>query len=95
MPVNTSSSQTCILKAGSEIMMNTYHLMIRLELKRISRIGGLHEFMNCDLPILKSEVSEVMSLSKLNKVDREKILVFNSHVDGKIFLSQRKVLKFN
>ena len=39
--------------------------------------------MNCDLPILTDSGGfQVMSLSKLNKVDREKDYI-NSHVDGK------------
>ena len=29
---------------------------------------------------------QVMSLSKLNKIDREKGAIFNSHVDGKNFV---------
>ena len=36
-----------------------------------------------------------MSLSKLNKIDKEKGAIFNSHIDGKkLFLVQRKVLKY-
>ena len=42
--------------------------------------------MNCDLPILTDSGGfQVMSLSKLNKIDREKGAIFNSHVDGKKF----------
>ena len=44
----------------------------------VLKIGGLHEFMNCDLPILTDPGGfQVMSLSKLNKVDREKGAIFN------------------
>ena len=40
--------------------------------------------MNCDLPILTDSGGfQVMSLSKLNKIDKEKGAIFNSHVDGK------------
>jgi queuine tRNA-ribosyltransferase len=43
--------------------------------------------MNCDLPILTDSGGfQVMSLSKLNKIDREKGAIFNSHVDGKKFI---------
>jgi len=60
--------------------------MIRPGVDRIQRIGGLHKFMNCDLPILTDSGGfQVMSLSKLNKIDREKGAIFNSHVDGKKF----------
>ena len=93
MPVGTQATvKACkiedIKKTGSEIILsNTYHLMIRPGLERIKRIGGLHTFMNCDLPILTDSGGfQVMSLSKLNKIDREKGAIFNSHVDGKKFI---------
>ena len=92
MPVGTQATvKACtiedIKKTGSEIILsNTYHLMIRPGVERIKKIGGLHEFMNCDLPILTDSGGfQVMSLSKLNKIDREKGAIFNSHVDGKKF----------
>jgi queuine tRNA-ribosyltransferase len=60
--------------------------MIRPGVDRIKISGGLHTFMNCDLPILTDSGGfQVMSLSKLNKIDREKGAIFNSHVDGKKF----------
>ncbi len=92
MPVGTQATvKACtiddIKKTGSEIILgNTYHLMIRPGVDRIKRAGGLHKFMNCDLPILTDSGGfQVMSLSKLNKIDREKGAIFNSHVDGKKF----------
>ena len=60
--------------------------MIRPGVERVISAGGLHQFMNCDLPILTDSGGfQVMSLSKLNKIDREKGAIFNSHVDGKKF----------
>ena len=92
MPVGTQATvKACtiddIKKTGSEIILgNTYHLMIRPGVERIQRSGGLHKFMNCDLPILTDSGGfQVMSLSKLNKIDREKGAIFNSHIDGKKF----------
>ena len=92
MPVGTQATvKACkiddIKKTGSEIILsNTYHLMIRPGVERIQSLGGLHNFMNCDLPILTDSGGfQVMSLSKLNKIDREKGAIFNSHVDGKKF----------
>ena len=92
MPVGTQATvKACtiddIKKTGSEIILgNTYHLMIRPGVDRIKRVGGLHNFMNCDLPILTDSGGfHVMSLSKLNKRDREKGAIFNSHIDGKKF----------
>ena len=101
MPVGTQATvKACtiddIKKTGSQIILgNTYHLMIRPGIDRIKRIGGLHNFMNCDLPILTDSGGfQVMSLSKLNKIDREKGAIFNSHVDGKKFyLSPEESIK--
>ena len=77
-----------IIKTGSEIILsNTYHLMIRPGVERIENSGGLHEFMNCKLPILTDSGGfQVMSLSKLNRIDIEKGAIFNSHIDGKKFI---------
>ena len=101
MPVGTQATvKACtiddIKKTGSEIILsNTYHLMIRPGVERIQSAGGLHNFMNCDLPILTDSGGfQVMSLSKLNKVDREKGAIFNSHVDGKkFFLSPEESIR--
>ncbi len=77
-----------IIKCGAQIILsNTYHLMIRPGVERVSHLGGLHEFMNCSLPILTDSGGfQVMSLSKLNKIDREVGAIFNSHIDGKKFI---------
>ena len=90
MPVGTQATvKACtindIKKTGSQIILsNTYHLMIRPGVERVMSAGGLHQFMNCSLPILTDSGGfQVMSLSKLNKIDREKGAIFNSHVDGK------------
>ena len=101
MPVGTQATvKACriedIKKTGSEIILgNTYHLMIRPGIERIKRVGGLHKFMNCDLPILTDSGGfQVMSLSKLNKIDREKGAIFNSHVDGKkVYLSPEESIR--
>ena len=92
MPVGTQATvKACTIddvkKTGAEIILsNTYHLMIRPGVERIQSAGGLHNFMNCNLPILTDSGGfQVMSLSKLNKIDREKGAIFNSHVDGKKF----------
>tara|TARA_B100001093_G_scaffold357452_1_gene342063 strand:- start:433 stop:1539 length:1107 start_codon:yes stop_codon:yes gene_type:complete len=92
MPVGTQATvKACtigdIKKTGSQIILsNTYHLMIRPGVERVRDAGGLHEFMNCDLPILTDSGGfQVMSLSKINKIDKEKGAIFNSHVDGKKF----------
>jgi len=93
MPVGTQATVKAafindIKKTGTEIILaNTYHLMLRPGVERIKSMGGLHEFMNCQLPILTDSGGfQVMSLSKLNKIDREKGAIFKSHVDGKKFI---------
>ena len=101
MPVGTQATvKACtiddIKKTGSQIILgNTYHLMIRPGVERIKRVGGLHQFMNCNLPILTDSGGfQVMSLSKLNKIDSEKGAIFNSHVDGKkYYLSPEESIK--
>ena len=101
MPVGTQATvKACtindIKKTGSDIILaNTYHLMIRPGVERIEQAGGLHKFMNCDLPILTDSGGfQIMSLSKLNKIDKEKGAIFNSHVDGKKFyLSPEESIK--
>ena len=93
MPVGTQATIkgtfiNDIEKTGSEIILsNTYHLMLRPGVNRIKSAGGLHSFMNCSLPILTDSGGfQVMSLSKLNKVDKEKGAIFNSHIDGKKYI---------
>ena len=101
MPVGTQATvKACtiddIKKTGSQIILsNTYHLMIRPGMERVRDAGGLHEFMNCDLPILTDSGGfQVMSLSKLNKIDKEEGAIFNSHIDGKKFyLSPEESIK--
>ena len=77
-----------IIKTGAQIVLsNTYHLMIRPGVDRVRSHGGLHQYMNCPLPILTDSGGfQVMSLSKLNKIDRQIGAIFNSHIDGKKFI---------
>jgi len=93
MPVGTQAAVKAafvndIIKTGVQIILsNTYHLMIRPGVDRIASQGGLHQYMNCPLPILTDSGGfQVMSLSKLNKIDREVGAIFNSHIDGKKFI---------
>ena len=74
--------------AGAQILLcNTYHLMIRPGSERINKEGGLHKFMNWKLPILTDSGGfQIMSLSKLVKIDINDGAIFNSHIDGKRFI---------
>ena len=93
MPVGTQATvkstfiDDVILTGAQIILSNTYHLMIRPGSKRIKRVGGLHEFINCKLPILTDSGGfQIMSLSKLVKIDEKEGATFRSHVDGKKFI---------
>ena len=79
MPVGTQGTvkstfiEDILLTKAQIILCNTYHLMIRPGPERIKRVGGLHEFMNCDLPILTDSGGfQIMSLSKFVKIDKKK-----------------------
>ena len=77
-----------LLNTNSQIILgNTYHLMIRPGTKILNQFGGLHKFMNWGKPILTDSGGfQIMSLSKLNKIDSEIGAIFRSHVDGKKFI---------
>src|SRR5690606_41023388 len=55
---------------GADIILaNTYHLMLRPGAERIARLGGLHQFMHWDGPILTDSGGfQVMSLAKLRRI---------------------------
>ena len=101
MPVGTQGTiksafiEDVILTGSQIILSNTYHLMIRPGTERIKRVGGLHKFMNCNLPILTDSGGfQIMSLAKLVKIDKKKGAIFNSHLDGKkFFLSPEESIK--
>ena len=84
--IKSAFIEDVVLVGAQIILSNTYHLMIRPGTERIRRAGGLHEFMNCKLPILTDSGGfQIMSLSKLVKIDKKKGAIFNSHLDGKKF----------
>ena len=92
MPVGTQATVKSIfiddlIKINTQIILsNTYHLMIRPGTERIKRVGGLHNFMNCPLPILTDSGGfQIMSLSKLVVIDEKNGATFRSHIDGKKF----------
>ncbi len=88
MPVGTAGTVKAMLpenvrEIGADIILaNTYHLMLRPGAGSINALGGLHKFMNWQLPILTDSGGfQVMSLSKLSKVT-ERGVNFKSHIDG-------------
>jgi queuine tRNA-ribosyltransferase len=91
MPVGTAATVKAMLPenvaaTGAQIILgNTYHLMLRPGAERIAELGGLHKFMNWGGPILTDSGGfQVMSLSKLRKIDEEGV-TFQSHLDGTAF----------
>lgn len=64
------------------ILGNNYHLFIRPGSDIIKNAGGLHKFMNWDLPILTDSGGfQVYSLKGIRKID-ERGVTFQSHLDG-------------
>ena len=101
MPVGTQGTvkgvfTEDILKTGSQIILgNTYHLLLRPGIDILKNFGGLHDFMNWQKPILTDSGGyQIMSLSKLNKIDKDIGAIFTSHIDGKkIILSPEKSIQ--
>ncbi|AEQ51463.1 tRNA guanosine(34) transglycosylase Tgt [Pelagibacterium halotolerans] len=88
MPVGTAGTVKAmypeqVRETGADIVLgNTYHLMLRPGAERVARLGGLHEFMDWQRPILTDSGGfQVMSLAKLRKLD-ENGVTFKSHIDG-------------
>ena len=101
MPVGTQGTVKGIfvddiLKTGTQIILgNTYHLLLRPGIDILKKFNGLHKYMNWDKPILTDSGGyQIMSLSNLNKIDKDIGAVFKSHIDGKkIVLSPEKSIQ--
>lgn len=88
MPVGTRASVKSVFQEDLEkmdaqiILGNTYHLYLRPGHELIEKMGGLHNFMSWDRPILTDSGGyQVFSLSQMNKVTEEGVR-FQSHIDG-------------
>jgi len=100
MPVGTlatvkTMSPEELKEIGSQIILsNTYHLWLRPGEDIIAEAGGLHSFMNWDLPILTDSGGfQVFSLSDLRKIEEEGVH-FRNHLNGaKLFLSPEGSMK--
>ena len=101
MPVGTQGTVKGVYTddlelTGSQIILaNTYHLLLRPGIQILKEFGGLHKFMNWSRPILTDSGGfQIMSLSKLNKIDKDLGAIFKSHIDGKkIILSPEKSIQ--
>ncbi|MEZ7813226.1 MAG: tRNA guanosine(34) transglycosylase Tgt [Paracoccaceae bacterium] len=100
MPVGTAATVKAMLPenvraTGADILLgNTYHLMLRPTAERIAALGGLHQFMNWQRPILTDSGGfQVMSLNALRKISEEGVN-FKSHIDGSShFLSPERSME--
>ena len=88
MPVGTVGTVKAmypeqVRETGADILLgNTYHLMLRPGAERVAALGGLHEFMRWERPILTDSGGfQVMSLARLRKLTEQGV-TFRSHIDG-------------
>ncbi len=87
---------------GTTIMLcNTYHLMLRPGSETIAKMGGLHKFMNVNLPILTDSGGfQVFSLGNprnggqtLVTTDEDGV-EFRSHLNGdKYYITPEKAME--
>jgi len=93
MPVGTAGSVKGVLHdtlindiKASIILGNTYHLYLRPGIEIIEAAGGLHKFINWNLPILTDSGGyQVFSLAEKRKII-EQGAEFRSHIDGSVHL---------
>lgn len=100
MPVGTQGTVKALTPQhlhdiGAQIILgNTYHLNLRPGSDLVRDMGGLHEFMGWDKPILTDSGGfQVFSLAKLRKL-KENGIEFQSHLDGRTcFLGPKEVME--
>ncbi len=87
-PVGTQASVKGLLpgmvaKLGAQLILaNTYHLMLRPGSELVSAMGGLHEWMRWDGPILTDSGGfQVYSLADARRISDDGV-TFKSHLDG-------------
>lgn len=75
-------------------LSNTYHLHVRPGDHIIRQLGGLHQFMSWDRPILTDSGGfQVFSLAGLRRIKEEGVY-FHSHIDGrKIFMGPEESIQ--
>ena len=86
---------------GTQIILgNTYHLNIRPGLDIIRAAGGLHRFINWDLPILTDSGGfQVFSLAKIRKIKTASNLRFttsrdpNLRASGQLLVNQSSLFR--
>ena len=87
-PVGTQATVKSLTPAQVEacgatlVLANTYHLYLRPGDDLVAEMGGLHQFMHWDQPMLTDSGGfQVFSLAEMRKVDEDGV-TFKSHIDG-------------
>lgn len=87
-PVGTQATVKAVTPAQLEeigaalVLANTYHLYLRPGADLVADLGGLHEFMQWQRPILTDSGGfQVFSLAQMRKIDEDGV-TFKSHIDG-------------
>lgn len=87
-PVGTQAAVKAVTPAqlaelgATLVLSNTYHLYLRPGDELVRELGGLHQFMQWNGPMLTDSGGfQVWSLSGINKIDEEGV-TFRSHIDG-------------
>ncbi|MEC9009262.1 MAG: tRNA guanosine(34) transglycosylase Tgt [Planctomycetota bacterium] len=72
-----------LVETGAEMVLaNTYHLALRPGAEVVEELGGLHQFMQWDGPILTDSGGfQVFSLAEMARLTDEGVS-FKSHIDG-------------
>ncbi len=90
MPVATAAAMKGILPSqvrdcGAQIILNNaYHLLLRVGVDRITRLGGSHTFMAWNGPILTDSGGyQAYSMADINTLDEEGV-TFRSFIDGSL-----------
>lgn len=88
MPVGTQASVKALTpedlqKLGAQIILaNTYHIYLRPGHQTIEKLGGLHQFMHWERPLLTDSGGfQIYSLAKLCTISEQGVS-FKSHLDG-------------
>src|SRR3954466_1713236 len=88
MPVGTQGTvkgltPDQVRSTGAQILLgNTYHLALRPGDDVVAELGGLHQFMGWDRPILTDSGGfQVFSLAQIRKITDNGV-AFRSHIDG-------------
>ena len=89
-PVGTAATVKALTPAqlhelgATLVLSNTYHLYLRPGDGLVRELGGLHQFMRWDGPMLTDSGGfQVFSLSDTRKIDADGV-TFKSHIDGSL-----------